>query len=85
MAARPDPFPGAQQLYKCISGSNRITFRTGVTWRACAVHFTSCDTGYSKPWAFSAPNRAVSIPDVGRRALESLTRGHNRYLQKKDQ
>jgi hypothetical protein len=48
---------------------------------AASIHFASGDAGDPKSRPLSTPDRAVTIPHMGRRAGERLAGGKDRNLQ----
>lgn len=77
MTGRDRSARAAHQLYQRIARLNRRGSGAGLIGPAGAVHFPRSDAGDPKVRTFRAPDRTVTIPDVGRGASESLTGCHD--------
>ena len=77
MTGRDRSARAAHQLYQRIARLNRRGSGAGLIGPAGAVHFPRSDAGDPKVRTFRAPDRTVTIPDVGWCASESLTGCHD--------
>jgi len=57
----------AEQPHQSIASIDAAHGRAGLRWLAALVDFSGGDAGNPDPWAFSAPDWAVTVPD-GRRS-----------------
>ena len=82
MTGRDRSARAAHQLHEGIACLNRRGIGAGLIGAARAVHFPGSDTGDPKVRAFRTPDRAIAIPDMGRRALEILSSSNDCFSRK---
>lgn len=75
MTGRDRSARAAHQLYQRIARLNCRGSGAGLIVPAGAVHFPRSDAGDPQVRTFRAPDRTVTIPDVGRCAGECLSGG----------
>lgn len=85
VTVRADALPPSQQRYKGVTRCNRICVRTGVSRRTAPIQLSCSDARNTKTWSFRAPNRAIPIPYMGRRAFERCPGRHHRDLSCKQE
>lgn len=79
---RANACPGPQQFHQRITRNDGVAVGTGVATRAAPVQFSCRYAGQPQPGAFSTPDRAITIPDMGRSAGEGLACRDDRDLQR---
>lgn len=78
MPMTADTCRGADKLHKRIPSGLCAGFRARMTGRARSVHLPRRNACKPNAWSFLAPDRPVTVPDVGWRASECLTRRDGR-------
>ena len=68
MAANPSW--GAQESDQRVARGNPARVRAGMPRRAAVIEFARCNSSEPQPRTFTTPNRAVTVPDMGRRTCE---------------
>lgn len=66
----------AQQVYQSIPCGLGAGIGAGMARRAGAIHLARCNSRQPDAWSLLAPDRAITIPYVRRRAGEHLASGN---------
>ena len=72
VAVQTDACLCTYQIDQGISCSFGTGVRTGLVSIAGSIHLTRCNTGKAHMWPLSAPDRAVTIPNMGWCAQKGL-------------
>lgn len=81
---RPDACALSQQGGKSITRCNRVCLRAGMAGRAAAIKLTSGNARQPDSRTLVAPYRAITVPNVRRRAVKPLIGWYNCTLKQKD-